>query len=270
MTPSQTAAPAYLRALWRVRPALLASGIARCSGLARRRPLATSQGTFWLSPASYLGMCLLQYGAYEPDMCRFLAESLRLGDVFLDIGANEGYLSVLASKLVGVRGRVIAVEPQRRLAPVIRKNLELNGCENVVLIEALLGAQDGEGLLTLSPASNNGGSSEHPAGRLSWLMRRQRTRVITLDTLFREQGLERVDVAKVDIEGGEWDMLLIGKPRILAERRIGLLSLDVHESILRNRGVDPEDLRRYVRACGYQPATLYSWVWEAPARRAAA
>jgi FkbM family methyltransferase len=223
-----------------------------------------------MSPASHLGRCLLQDGIYEPEMCRFLGESLLPGDVFLDIGANEGYFSVVASRFLGPRGRVIAVEPQRRLAPVIRKNLELNACQNVTVVEALLGAEDGEERLVLNTAMNNGGSSVHPAGRLSWLMPRQRTRAVTLDTLFREQGLERADLAKVDIEGGEWEMLLMAKPRTLAEGRIGLLSLDVHESILRHRGLDPENLRQYVRTCGYRPSPLYNWVWEAPARRAAA
>jgi FkbM family methyltransferase len=265
MNDSGSHVPGYLRALWRVRPALLASGIARCTGLARRRPLTTPLGTFWISPTSYLGMCLLQAGIYEPEMCRFLAQSLRPGDVFLDIGANEGYFSVLASRLLGPRGRVIAVEPQQRLTPVIRKNVELNGCQNVTLVEALLAAEDGEEQLTLSSAMNNGSSSVHLPGRLNWLIPRQRTRALTLDTLFRELGLQRADTAKVDIEGSEWDMLLGAKSRTLAERRIGLLSLDIHESVLRHRGLDPGILRQYVRACGYRPSALYDWVWEVPA-----
>jgi hypothetical protein len=60
-------------------------------------------------------------------------------------------------------------------------------------------------------------------------------------------------------------MLLGAQSRTLAERRIGLLPLDIHESVLRRRGLDPGILRQYVRDCGYRPSALYYWVWEVPA-----
>jgi len=56
------------------------------------------------------------------------------GGIFIDLGANEGYFSVIGSKLVGMAGRVLAFEPQSRLQPVINRNSTLNSCDNVEVL----------------------------------------------------------------------------------------------------------------------------------------
>jgi len=52
-------------------------------------------------------------------------------DVFLDVGCNCGIYSVLASKLVGPTGRVIAVEPNPVVLQLLRENIAINDCRNV-------------------------------------------------------------------------------------------------------------------------------------------
>jgi FkbM family methyltransferase len=67
-----------------------------------------------------------------------LRRYLRPGAVFIDMGANEGYFSVLASGVVGPSGAVIAVEPQSRLQGVIQTNLDANACLNVRLVRCVV------------------------------------------------------------------------------------------------------------------------------------
>ena len=64
-------------------------------------------------------------GAYENDIKYTLDELLKDVDTFIDIGANEGYFSILGGKLVGKKGRVIAIETQTRLQSIINKNIQL-------------------------------------------------------------------------------------------------------------------------------------------------
>jgi hypothetical protein len=116
--------------LLKLRPALLASFVARVCGLNKRRLVRTEEGTFFINPISNFGSILLA-GEYEPQMGAVLRSYLRPGDVFIDMGANEGYFSVLASSLVGPHGTVIAVEPQSRLQGVIQTNIGENTCSNV-------------------------------------------------------------------------------------------------------------------------------------------
>jgi len=67
--------------------------------------------------------------ALEATLCK-----LRPGDVFLDVGCHYGIYSVLASKLVGPEGRVIAVEPHPGALEVLRENVATNGCRNVEVL----------------------------------------------------------------------------------------------------------------------------------------
>ena len=122
--------PELTELIRRIRPAPLGSAVANICGLNRRRVIETVHGRFLVSPVSHLGY-QLTHGEYEPAMTAVLGRYLKQGDVFVDLGANEGYFSVIASPLVGSAGRVIAIEPQSRLQNTIQENLALNGCNNV-------------------------------------------------------------------------------------------------------------------------------------------
>ena len=73
-----------------------------------------------------------------------IRSTLRPGDTFVDAGANIGFYTVLASKLVGPSGRVVAVEMMPDTAAILRHHVELNGLANVDVIEKALSDQAGE------------------------------------------------------------------------------------------------------------------------------
>ena len=66
-------------------------------------------------------------GTYEPPVQQALADCLKPGDVVLDVGANVGFIAVIAAKLVGPAGRVVAFEPVPENARLVRRNARLNG-----------------------------------------------------------------------------------------------------------------------------------------------
>jgi FkbM family methyltransferase len=69
---------------------------------------------------------------FEHNLTYYTINKLREGDIYLDIGANIGYFSLLASRCVGSSGRVIAVEADPVTFTSLKKNLELNNCRNVL------------------------------------------------------------------------------------------------------------------------------------------
>jgi FkbM family methyltransferase len=71
----------------------------------------------------------------EGDMHDFILDNLKLGDVFVDVGANVGYYTILASKLVGANGKVFAVEPVPQTVRVLKFNIKLNRLKNVTVID---------------------------------------------------------------------------------------------------------------------------------------
>jgi FkbM family methyltransferase len=71
---------------------------------------------------------------YESRVSRAVIQHLHEGDVFYDIGANEGWFSVMVARKIGCSGRIYAFEPDRNNLPVLRKNLESNDIQKAEII----------------------------------------------------------------------------------------------------------------------------------------
>ncbi len=100
-------------------------------------------------------------GIWEPQETRFLLDTLRPGDVFVDVGANIGYFALLASRLVGPTGAVLAFEPETANFALLEANCRLNGCANIRCFQAALGEENASGTLYLNEL-NRGDHSLYP------------------------------------------------------------------------------------------------------------
>jgi FkbM family methyltransferase len=251
----------------RLRPAPLAAFIGSICGLSKRRTLRTEHGTFSVNPVSRLGLQLTSGHPYEPKMVEVLRKYLEPGSVFIDLGANEAYFSVIASQIVGPRGTVIAVEPQSRLQSVIQENLSLNGCYNVRVVRAVVSSQTGTILLQLNSDLNNGGSSLFRSTR--YPVPTEEVRSFTLPEFLSRTGVERCDLMKVDIEGAEYDVFMTATD-ILRSGAIRNIALEIHNSILEDRGLSGNVLHRAILDCGYRfHDDLGHWVYSSFHCRAA-
>lgn len=129
---------------------------------------------------------------------QYVLDNVRAG-IFLDVGANVGFWSLfLANHFKG--STILAVEANPRTLEVLKKNISINGFDNVTSIGCGVGKEEGafplflnetgnRGGDTLSPAVGGGASIEVPVRRLS--------------DLLLERGIERVEFMKIDIEGME-------------------------------------------------------------------
>ena len=75
---------------------------------------------------------------------------------FVDVGANLGYFSVLASRLVGPTGQVVAVEPGERSGAVLRANLWRHGCLNTVVVPTAAWYRMGHVQFEINPDGGSG------------------------------------------------------------------------------------------------------------------
>ena len=132
----------------------------------------------------------------DPQM-RLLASLIAEGDVFWDVGAHHGYVALMASARVGPGGRVHAFEPGARNAEVLRRHLRWNRIGNVTVETRALGAANGE-------ADFGGGdtSKMHALGGGD-----ERVEVRTARSLIGDGEAAAPDVVKIDVEGGEADVL---------------------------------------------------------------
>ena len=74
---------------------------------------------------------------------RWILHTIRAGDVFVDVGANIGYYTVIAAKIVGDQGHVYAFEPDPTSFAILKANVERNGLANVTLEQKALSNEPG-------------------------------------------------------------------------------------------------------------------------------
>lgn len=224
----------------RLRPMQLQVALLRLLAPTERRDIVLDPSgiAVYIDPFTNLGQQVTTKGGFEPDTFRMLRGLLRPGDTFVDIGANEGIVSAFAGTLIGSEGRVIAVEPQPALEKFIRINAALNHVRNLTVVQNALGGLDGqEKRLRLYPDLNSGATSFVRRHRLSVLpCRRVKVKFASLDAVLALACVSYIDVAKVDVEGFEPEVVHAMLPNII-RGQIHHLLVDYHAKILAARHV---------------------------------
>jgi FkbM family methyltransferase len=244
---------------WRIRPAWLASWFKKAIGIKPVR-LSLPTGNMIVDPVSHLGMHLVRDGFYEPELTDFLQRSLAPGDTFVDVGANEGYFSVLAGTLIGPTGRLVVVEPQRRLQSKLHANFAANQIQNYDLLPLAISDQVGQALIHLTPDMNSGATGLSKVTR--YACETQSVELIPLSELFRRAKLDVVDVMKMDIEGFEYEAIL-GSKEIFQAHRVRQLAIELHPNLIKKRGLEASKIFEFLSAMGYVhrrcgPADIFS------------
>jgi FkbM family methyltransferase len=153
-------------------------------------------GTRWIVGSGNHGYWL---GWYESNKVRRFAAAIFGTRVVYDVGANVGYYSVLASRVLGSSGQVIAFEPDPQNIAFLRRHLEMNGIENVQVVEAAVSDCCGEAMFQQEASRYMGALSQ--SGTLP-------VRILSLDELISSGELPPPDVIKIDVEGAEQQVLL--------------------------------------------------------------
>ena len=236
----------FCEAIMRLRPTQLGAALKFILGL-RRRVITVPSGTrYFADPVSLLGLSLMKTGCYEADMTQLIESMLKPADTFIDLGANEGYFSVLAGKILK-QGKVLAIEPQSRLQPVLAENQRLNDLHNVRVCQGAVADREGSTALALRPSTHTGASSMFPYWRIGW--NKETVRTMTLDQLFKEQGIQDAALMKVDCEGAE-KLIFTGSIEVLATHRIHAIILEYHPQIIGTRACRSID--GWLRDLGYR------------------
>lgn len=179
------------------------------------RPLKLKAQTFFGYPMTVLAPPypdILFYGAYllDPEirLTHYFLQQIQEGQVFFDVGAHIGYYTLLASKLVGPRGRVVAFEPAPPVLPVLRDNIRRH--LNITLIEAAALDRDGSIDLWVPQLRDTGMSTVLNNGTALPCVR-YGVQSVTLDTICSTYRIQPAWI-KLDVEGAE-DRVIIGSPK---------------------------------------------------------
>jgi FkbM family methyltransferase len=147
----------------------------------------------------YITRSLLATGAFEPFETEILLNELRPGDSVIDVGANVGYYTLLFARRVGDHGRVFAFEPDPANFELLRRNVEANGYENVVLVPLAVTDRCTRARLYLSDSNKGDHRIYDPADGRPFV----EVETVTLDQYF--EGYDgSIDLIKMDIQGAEF------------------------------------------------------------------
>jgi len=161
-------------------------------------------------------------GTYEKERTEMFLKIIKEGDIFYDIGAHFGFYSLIASRIIGDKGKIYAFEPHPYNLKILRKHIELNNITNVVIISAAVSDRPGKAKFAYGTGTGTGHLSEKGDIEVD---------TVSIDDLIQKKEILPPSIIKIDVEGAEilvlkgaWNTITLFYPVIfLAAHSIELL-----------------------------------------------
>lgn len=192
---------------------------------------------------------------YNLRLVSLLDRLLEPGMIVVDVGANIGEISLVCANRVGSTGRVVALEPIAGIADELRLNVSRNGLQGVVQIHQQgLAGQAGRQAIYASCGQhdlnevNQGLGSLHGTDGVDQCI--EMVDITTLDELAQRVGLSRLDLLKVDIEGGELPCLQGGIETL--RRFLPVIAVEVQEHSSLAAGYQSREILELLSPLGYR------------------
>lgn len=171
--------------------------------------------------------------------------NLKKGDIILDCGAYVGCFSIIASKLVGEKGKVISFEPDATSYRKLLANIELNKIKNIVAINKGLMSKEGQEKFYARTSRGSSFVFENE------FQKTKNIDVTTIDTIVKEFDLKKIDFIKMDVEGAEL-FVLEGAKKTLQNLKPNLAIGTYH--ILNEKTTD-SDVEKFLQKLKYKTET---------------
>jgi FkbM family methyltransferase len=196
-----------------------------------------------------IGRTLILFGRREEDHRIILQKVLKPGMTVLDIGANIGYYALMERGLVGAAGRIVAVEPAQGNIATLKRNVALNGYQNIDFFHMAISDSDGTGELLISPLSNLHSFHARTDAKKRQTGETEKVETRTVPSMMAEFG--KIDLIRMDVEGHEVEVF---NGMLDAVEKGEMSPMVVFETHLRQYTPDHDmvtPLRRLF-ACGYK------------------
>lgn len=198
---------------------------------------------------------MVYFWEFEIETRQFLKTVLQPGDVFLDVGANVGLFSLVASRSVGVKGQVHAFEPVGKTFGRLVDNVNINHLKNVACHRLAFSDNDGEAVMTVA---KDGYDAWNSLGKpyMGAALDSETVRTLTLDRFVEEHSLfDKIKAIKIDVEGWE-AYVLAGGMKTLSSSQAPLIIIEFTEEAAALANSSCKALFEALCQLGYQMFTL--------------
>ncbi len=192
------------------------------------------------------------YTDFEPTTLSVISKHLKEGDVFLDIGANFGFFSVLAASIVKNDGKFFSIEAHPGILPKLEDNLK--NFSNVTVIGAAVGAKSGVTEFHMTEDFVNSGVASNPFNQES---QKISIPIDTIDNLLSQHGNSKgkVDFIKCDVQGDE--VAVLEGCRKLIEQNDNLkMIVEWAPAWMENAGYNSEKFPSFLNSLGFSKITI--------------
>ena len=199
---------------------------------------------------------LILFGEHVPAVTNFMKDKIKDGMVVVDVGANIGYNTLLASKRVN-NGKVYAFEPDPRCYELLTDNIKINNYHNTICDPRALAETYGNFSIYLDEhhlssttiskqnLQNNLGNNNTFGGKIE-------VEKITLDDYFNEISESRsVDFLKMNIQGAE-GLVIAGSKNTIKKSNNMIILTEFWISGLKSCGTDPKKLLLEIKSLGFE------------------
>ncbi len=209
--------------------------------------------------SSVQDMHLINIEEFESDLITEHIKMLKSGDVFVDIGANIGYYSFLASNCMGNNGTIYSFEPSLREFRRLIKGISDNNCKNI--IPSNIAISNTNGLQTLTLSKHHTGLNKL---NLNKSIEKFNFNVPTIkfDDFFYLMNMRQIDLMKIDVEGAEL-LVLYGMKNILKEKKITKIIVEITPKFLSEFNHSRKQLYDFMKDLEYKSTfNLNKWQYE--------
>ena len=190
---------------------------------------------------------------FEHSSLEILCQYLKPGSHFIDIGANIGLYSLVASKIVGNSGKIYSFEPNIQTFSILKRNANLNGCLNIIAVNYAVGNLNRDTFLSVNEKDAFAYVKEQPDDHTT------EVKMIMSDQFVVENNITKIDFIKVDIEGAEL-LFFEGAKKTLRNFKPKII-FEAYEPFCKRFNYSIYDILSLLDSLGYKVTQFESFQW---------
>ena len=182
---------------------------------------------------------------------------IKRGDTVVDCGANIGYYTNFFRAIVGKQGSVHAFEPVPSTFEYLTKNiLEYSKCKNYRLnMAGLYKTETTKNIYIPDSISGHASLNKHNDAWNAQYIEEKEIKLVPLDIYIENNGINKIDFIKIDVEGSEIDTLY--GARLSLQRSKPTLHIEVNSELFKNSKHSVKELWEFLKELGYKTIYYY-------------
>ena len=193
------------------------------------------------------GLALSIFKIYEPNQTEIVKKYVHKDDIVIDIGAHVGYYTLLMAQLVGENGKVYSFEPDPVNFQLLKKSVEINGFENVILIQKAVSNITNKVKLFLG--DDDSAINRIYDAKLGDTKESIDVESITIDEYFKEND-ELINFIKIDSEGSEVK-IVNGMKQFLSRNKELVMMTEFFPFLIKKSGDEPNQYLKSLEKSGF-------------------